>query len=144
MDIKLLGPSDHALLADVAPEVFDNALNPAAIDEFLRDPRHHLVVAIDDGLVVGFASAVHYVHPDKTAPELWINEIGVSPPYQGRGAGKAMLRMLLDHAGSLGCAEAWVLTNKSNLAAVRLYQSSGGVTRADDEVMFNFELPRNT
>jgi hypothetical protein len=29
--------------------------------------------------VVGFASAVHYVHPDK-APELWINEVGVAEP----------------------------------------------------------------
>ena len=140
MNIKLLGPSDHAVLADVAPDVFDGALRPAAIDEFLHDSRHHLVVAIDDGRVVGFASAVHYVHPDKTAPELWINEIGVSPAYQGRGAGKAMLRKLLDHAGKLGCTEAWVLTNRSNRAAMRLYESAGGVTRANDEVMFNFEL----
>ena len=55
MDIKLLGPSDHAVLSSVAPDVFDDPLLPAALDEFLHDPRHHLVVAIDAGFVVGFA-----------------------------------------------------------------------------------------
>ena len=31
---------------------------------------------MDEEQIVGFASAVHYVHPDKP-PELWINEMGV-------------------------------------------------------------------
>jgi ribosomal protein S18 acetylase RimI-like enzyme len=140
MDIRLLGPTDHAVLADVATDVFDDRLQPGAVDEFLRDPRHHLVVAIDDARVVGFVSAVHYVHPDKKAPELWINEVAVSEALQGRGVGKAMLRKMLDHAHVLGCVEAWVLTNRSNRAAMRLYESSGGVNPADDEVMFNFSL----
>jgi len=140
MDIRLLGPSDQAVLANVAPDVFDNPLKPATVDEFLGDPRHHLVVAIDAGRVIGFASAVHYVHPDKDAPELWINEVGVSASHQGRGVGKAIFRRLLEHARDLGCGEAWVLTNRSNRAAVRLYESSGGVNTADDEAMYNFSL----
>jgi hypothetical protein len=38
---------------------FDDALDARAIREFLLDPRHHLVVAVDDGVVIGFTSAVH-------------------------------------------------------------------------------------
>jgi hypothetical protein len=50
---------------NVAAEVFDNPIDADLTAEFLGDARHHLAVAIDDGLVVGFASAIHYVHPDK-------------------------------------------------------------------------------
>jgi hypothetical protein len=39
--------------------------------------RSETVVARDASVVVGFASGVHYVHPDKS-PELWINEVGVA------------------------------------------------------------------
>jgi aminoglycoside 6'-N-acetyltransferase I len=95
--IKILGPGDDAVLQSGAPEVFDHTLNPALAAEFLRDPRHHLTVAVDEGLVVGFASGVHYVHPDKP-PEMWIDEVGVAPTHQGRGLGRAVIQALLEHA----------------------------------------------
>ena len=75
--IRILGVNDKAILNNVASDVFDQPVDSRWTTEFLEDPRHHLAVAIDDELVLGMASAVHYVHPDK-APELWINEIGVA------------------------------------------------------------------
>jgi aminoglycoside 6'-N-acetyltransferase I len=84
-EIRMLGAHDEAVLRNVAPEVFDHALKPALIAEFLRDGRHHLAVAIEDGTVIGFASGVHYVHPDKPS-ELWINEVGVGPSHHRREA----------------------------------------------------------
>jgi aminoglycoside 6'-N-acetyltransferase I len=92
-------------------------------------------------VVVAFASGVHYVHPDKP-PELWINEVGVAPTFQGRGLGKAVVQALLEHAKRLGCREAWVLTDRSNHAAMRLYASAGGEEASGDHVMFNFPLDR--
>jgi ribosomal protein S18 acetylase RimI-like enzyme len=142
MQIRILQSGDQALLDAIDGEVFDDPLDARAAGEFLRDPRHHLVAAIDDGVVVGFASAVHYVHPDKPLPELWINEVGVASSHQGRGLGKAIMATLLDHARELGCAEAWVLTERTNHAAMRLYESSGGIEAPDETVMFNFPLDR--
>ena len=43
--IRLLGPSDASVLDNVAPSVFDNAIDPRWTAEFLSDPRHHLAVA---------------------------------------------------------------------------------------------------
>ena len=88
----------------------------------------------------GFVSAVHYVHPDKPHPELWINEVGVADGYRGQGIGKAVMRETLDVGRRLGCAEAWVLTERSNEAAMRLYASSGGEAAPEDAVMFTFHL----
>src|SRR5262245_21824670 len=89
VESRLLTAADSGedVLTRVAPDVFDDPLDSGATREFLRDPRHHLVVAIDEGVVVGFASAVDYVHPDKPSPELWINEVGVASSHQGRGIG---------------------------------------------------------
>jgi len=138
-EIRILGSGDETLLRNVAPGVFDHALKPALVAEFLRDERHHLAVATEDGTVVGFASGVHYVHPDKTA-ELWINEVGVAPSHQRRGIGKAVIQALLEHAKRLGCREAWVLTDRGNQAAMRLYASTGGEEAARDQVMFTYFL----
>ncbi len=138
-EIRMLNPGDQALLHTVVPGAFDHAIDPDLAAEFLRDPRHHLAVALDCGRVVGFASGVHYVHPDKPA-EMWINEVGVAPGHQGRGLGKALLQALLGHATRLGCREAWVLTDRSNAPATRLYASAGGQEAPGEQVMYAFPL----
>ena len=74
---------------------------------------------------MGFASGVHYVHPDKPA-ELWINEVGVAPSHQRRGLGKRLLQAIFARgresaAGRPGCSPA-----TSNGPAVRLYRAAGG------------------
>src|SRR5215467_14587873 len=142
MEIRLLRGSDAAVLDRVAPGVFDDPLDPAATREFLDDPRHHIAVATDAGVVVGFVSAVHYAHPDKPAPELWINEVSVAATHQGRGIGKALMAAVLDLARTLRCREAWVLTDRDNERAMRLYASAGGVA-THDHVMFSFRTDRD-
>jgi len=139
IEIKLLGQGNEEILERVAPEVFDKPVNQAWTAEFLNDPRHHLAVALDDGLVVGMASAVHYLHPDKPT-ELWINEVGVAPSHWRRGLGQALVNALLQVGRELGAKEAWVLTERDNTAAINLYQSTGGVNEADDTIMFTFYL----
>jgi ribosomal protein S18 acetylase RimI-like enzyme len=139
VEIRLLGAGDEAMLADVAPGVFDHSVQPRLAAEFLADPRHHLAVARESGRIVGFASAVHYVHPDKP-PELWVNEIGVAPTHQRRGLAKQLLRVVFDAGRAAGCREAWVLTERSNVAAMRLYDVVGGVEAPDETVMFEFQL----
>ena len=139
LEIRLLNSGDEALFNDVALGVFDNTPDPVLVTQFLDDPRHHLAAAIDNGQLVGFASGVHYVHPDKS-PELWINEVGVAPSHQGHGVGKAVVHALLEHGKSLGCREAWVLTERSNHRAMRLYTAVGGQEASTDQVMFSFEL----
>jgi GNAT superfamily N-acetyltransferase len=75
--------------------------------------------------VVSMASAVHYVHPDKP-PEPWVNEVAVVPSYQTRGIGRQLLQALFARGHTPGCSEAWVGTEKDNVAARRLYAAVGG------------------
>lgn len=139
--VRILGASEHALLDNVAPDVFDDEPRPGLSREFLGDPRHHLAVAIaEDGRVVGMASGVHYVHPDKPA-QMFINEVGVSAAYEGQGLGKRLLAVLLQRAAELGCTEAWTATEPDNARAQALYAKAGGVQDPTPFVMFTFPIP---
>jgi aminoglycoside 6'-N-acetyltransferase I len=140
MEVKSLGPNDASVLNNVAEDVFDDAIVESSAHAFLADPRHRLVVALDKDLVVGFVSAVIYVHPDKPAPELWVNEIGVAPTHHRQGIGKALMQAILQEARQSGCSEAWVLTDRTNLPAMAMYRSSGGEETLPDPTMFTFKL----
>ena len=83
VEVRMLQEGDEAILARVGPGVFDDPIDARRTAEFLGDPRHHIAVAVDGGVVVGFVSAVHYVHPDKPAAELWINEVSVGSTHRG-------------------------------------------------------------
>ena len=137
----MLGPGEGPILARVAPEVFDGPIVAALTDEFLADPRHHLAVAIADGEVVGFASAVHYVHPDKRG-QLFVNEVGVAPAWRRRHIASRLLDAILARGRALGCVEAWVGTETGNVAARALYASARGVEDPEAFVLFIFPLEK--
>jgi ribosomal protein S18 acetylase RimI-like enzyme len=138
--VRLLGPTDVAVLERVADGVFDNPIDEALAREFVDDPRHHLAVAIsEDQVVVGMASAVHYIHPDKAA-QLFINEVGVAKSHQRQGIGSRLVSELLALGRRLGCTEAWVATEPDNKAARSLYEKAGGQQDSTLFVMYTFPL----
>ncbi|MEO1018585.1 MAG: GNAT family N-acetyltransferase [Pseudomonadota bacterium] len=133
----ILQQGDEAYFDQIADGVFDDEVSADFARTFLSDPRHHICVALADGVIVGFASAVDYIHPDKPH-ELWINEVGVAPSFQRRGLGATILRCLMDHAKSLGCAEAWVLTDRSNIGARAFYRQLRGEEEETMMITFDF------
>lgn len=134
--VRLLTVDDQALFDSVPPDLFDDPVDPAATREFLADPRHYMAAAIDGGVMVGFASAVRYSHPDKKRPQFWVNELAVLESHQQRGLAKAMMRLLAEAARNAGCFEMWVGTEVSNSAARRTYVAAGGTE--DDEPFVSY------
>jgi GNAT superfamily N-acetyltransferase len=58
----------------------------------------------------------------------------------GRGIGKRILTTLLDVGREVGCTQAWVLTERENAPAVRLYKAAGSEEELATSVMFSFSL----
>lgn len=108
-----------------AGPLFDHAVQDDAARRFLDDPTHHLLLARDDGRVVGFVSGVETTHPDKGA-EMFLYELAVDPAAQRRGHGRALVAALADLARERGCYRMWVLTDRDNVAAVATYTAAGG------------------
>ncbi len=137
--IRMLASTETDVLSCMADGVFDHEIDPAWCAEFFADPRHHLAVAIDGTMVIGMASGVHYLHPDKPH-ELFVNEVGVADAYRNHGVGRELLQTLLRHATALGCESAWVLTEPSNAPARRMYAAAGGVEQKEPPIMIEFRI----
>jgi ribosomal protein S18 acetylase RimI-like enzyme len=135
----LLSAGDGSILGSVAEDVFDHPVRMDLVAEFLSDPRHHIAVALDGGIVVGMASAVHYIHPDKPA-QLFINEVGVAPSHQRQGIASELIARLLAHGRVLGCTEAWVAADEDNAPARALYAHVGGQEEPVRAVIYTFPL----
>lgn len=138
--IRTLGPGDDAvLLGKIAEDVFDEPISPERVAEFLAEPRFHICVALDGDVVVGMATGLVHMHPDK-GPEFFVNEVGVATPYLRRGIGKRLMRAILVEAKAAGCTVAWLGTETDNDAALALYRSmlkDGG----EEQTMQIFTFP---
>ena len=138
-EVRLAGPGDADALVRAGDTVFDHAVQRAWVADFFADPANLLAIALHDGEIVGMASGIAYVHPDKPR-QLFVNEVGVAEAYQRRGIGARLVRALLARGRELGCAEAWVATEDDNVAARGLYASVGGVEEEERAVVYVFTL----
>jgi ribosomal protein S18 acetylase RimI-like enzyme len=139
VSIHLVGESNRSLLDRVDDDVFDHRVQPPLLRAFLDNPANLLVVAVAERRVVGMASGIAYVHPDKPL-SLFINEVGVAGRFQRQGIGRQLLAALIEQGRQLGCAEAWVATEVGNTAARALYASLGGVADEDQAVVYVYAL----
>ena len=129
LEIRRLGPGDDELVAKVATREPRTAL--------LDDPRTLFLVALDGGAPVGFVLAYELPRRHGHAVTLCIYEIEVDEARRRRGIGTWLLRELEALARERGVAEAFVLTEADNTAAMRLYESAGG--SAEEVVMWHFD-----
>jgi len=140
VEIRRLHPGDDALVMRVADDVFDEPVRPDRLSAYLASPGHFMIVAIVDQIVVGQCAAVIHRHPDKVS-ELYIDEIGVAPPFQRQGIASRMLDAMFEIGRAHGCEEAWVGTEPDNEPARALYETRKEPhEKAEDFVMYVYRL----
>lgn len=140
--IQLVTPETSSLLDGLDEDVFDQVLNPALLREYLSNSSNALFVALVNNKVVGMATGLTYVHPDKPR-SLFINEVGVATTCQRQGIGKQLINSLLEWGKSQGCKEAWVATEPDNFAARSLYETTGGTVEEKPAIVYTYSLSVN-
>jgi len=149
MQIKRLGIEDRILawrtitklktemLAGIRAE-----LKAEYLEGFLRRDENYFLTALVDEEPIGFALAYQLMRVDRNQDMMFFYEIVVDRKYRNKGVGKALIRYLKRICRANRIAKMWVLTNKSNAAAVALYASTGGIENTDgDEVSFTYFPP---
>jgi GNAT superfamily N-acetyltransferase len=97
----------------------------AAID---ADPRNELVVADEDGLVVGTCQLTFIPGLSRGGAErMTIEAVRVRADRRGGGLGRRMMAYALGRARERGCALAQLTTDKRRADAHRFYESLGFV-----------------
>ena len=136
--IVVAGAGDASLFSAVADDVFDGPCPPDRVLEYLADPRLHMLLAVDDGVVVGMCSGVHYSHPDKPN-EMFINELGVAPGRRRQGIATLLIRDMCTLARTLDCKAAWVVSDPTE-EALGFYRSLNAQQDGTHLAMFTFNL----
>ncbi|MEO9336246.1 GNAT family N-acetyltransferase [Mesorhizobium sp. SB112] len=140
IEIKRVDSRDLRLFDDVADDVFDETIDPVRLKTYLASSSHHMVVALNDGQIVGQCAAVIHHHPDKQT-ELYIDEVGTAPSFQRQGIARRMLEEMFVIGKEQGCEEVWVGTEPDNEAARKLYETREGLAGpAETFVMYVYKL----
>jgi len=139
--IERLSEVDEALAAQLNAQ-FDERMSWDAEQGrlFLVNPDNLLAVARWEGELCGFVSAHRLQRFDARRAEVLLYEIGVDERFQRRGVGRALIAEVVRWAEEIGVDEVWVLTNRSNTAAMALYQAAGGEEDAPDVTMLTFRI----
>jgi dihydrofolate reductase len=81
--VRIAVAADADALERAGTDVFDNDVERTWLTAFFDNPANLLAIALAAGEVVGMASGVAYVHPDKPL-QLFVNEVGVAERFQRR------------------------------------------------------------
>ena len=88
------------------------------------EPGRLVLVADEDGAVVGFAAGEERTHWSGE-PELYVGELAVDPQYEGRGVGRALIDAMADHAKHQGLATITLDTGAADADARAFYKRLG-------------------
>ncbi|NEI37079.1 GNAT family N-acetyltransferase [Rhizobium leguminosarum] len=125
------------LLENIAEEVFDQEINAQRLATYLKSSGHLMIIAVCEKQVIGQIAAYVHSHPDR-ASDVYIDNLGVAPPFQRRGVARRLLDEVLAWGKTLDCDQAWIVTDTENNAARALYQGRGAA--AEPIVMFSYKL----
>ncbi|WP_433348589.1 N-acetyltransferase family protein [Micromonospora sp. CA-111912] len=126
-------PAVIALLAD---DMLGKARDFTEVDEAYErafadisaDPRNHLVVADEDGVLVGCMQITYIPGLGRHGAERSLIEaVRVRSDRRGQGLGREMMRWAIDQARRRGCALVQLTTDKTRADAHRFYRHLGFV-----------------
>lgn len=119
---------------------WDTAPSQETIVKFLSNSQNILLSAELDEELVGQVIGYILDRWDKDESMLFLYSIDVAETYRRKGIGTSLIQDVKKLGRAQGCFEAFVFTNESNLAAMQLYQSTGGKrSNPDDVVMFEYD-----
>jgi len=123
-------------------EVFlmDGGFDELGIDKtrlcsFLGYPQNLAFVALYHGEMCGFAYGYSLMSLN-ALPQLFVYAFDVLSRFQNKGIGSKLFQYIVDYSRDNGFSECFVITDKGNKRACRIYQKAGGVNDFEDEIVY--------
>jgi ribosomal protein S18 acetylase RimI-like enzyme len=147
-EIRRFQPGDEQLalqvVRDLMPADERDGREPTIphLRHFLAQDANYLIVASAGSAPVGFLTAYRMPALSCDASMVYIFEIEVAPPHQRQGIGKQMINLLKALCQDGDVEDMWVGTENDNIAARRLYESTGGICSYPDSCEFTYQLKK--
>lgn len=105
---------------------------------FVANPDNLLLLATTPDLICGIVIAHRLQRLDARRAEVLLYSIDVQETMRRQGIGHALVEATTAWAQELDADCTWVLTERSNHAAMALYRAAGGSDDIPDVAMFTF------
>lgn len=144
--IRCLQPGDERLALQAVRELMPaderNGREPGIphLQGFLSLDSNYLILALADSVPVGFLTAYRMPALSCNASMVYLFEIEVAPAFRRQGIGREMINLLKKLCRQDGVEDIWVGTENDNMAAKRLYESTGGICSYPDNCEFIYTL----
>lgn len=111
-------------LSHVADDVFDAPIQHEHLSAMLATGTHILIVALESETVVGQCLGIVHHAPDRP-PELYVDNLGVTPDCRRQGIGTALMQAVYAEGRDAGCATCWLGADPDSDTALPFYTSLG-------------------
>ena len=111
--------------------------NHDQIKEFLSGKQNIAITAKLNKKVIGLIYGYSLTRIDERKPQFFIYSVNIHETYQDKGYGSKFVKYVIDWAKENDFSECFVLTNKDNPRACRVYEKAGLVhSESDCERMY--------
>ncbi len=107
-------------------------------EAFINDQSVVSYIAISEEEAVGFIYG-YILKRINSKPMLYIHSVDVREDKRGQGIGTLMMNEILQLKENGEICKVFLITNKSNEKAMRLYQKVGGNIPFTDDVVFEYK-----
>jgi ribosomal protein S18 acetylase RimI-like enzyme len=118
---------EYARLPHIAGRGLPDDVRENLVDRLAATSGKQILLAIDEGRVVGIAVCFEAFSTFAGRPLLNIHDLAVTVEYRGRGVGTMLLDAVAERARELSCCRVTLEVDTENPGAKKLYERSGFV-----------------
>jgi len=122
LTFEMLQEKDIPQLKDILENYLEN---PEQIKAFLAEKQNIAIAAKCDDKVIGLIYGYSLTRMDGKAPQFFIYSVDIHPAYQEKGYGSLLMEYVVNWARTNGFSESFVITDKDNPRACRVYEKAG-------------------
>jgi GNAT superfamily N-acetyltransferase len=117
----------HQLQNIIEEEAFDgyDEYDFAQAKTFLSEKQNIAIAAKLNDKIIGLIYGYSLTRFDGKAPQFFIYAVDIHKDYQNKGYGSRFVKYVVGWARDNGFCESFVLTDKDNLRACRVYEKAG-------------------
>ena len=120
----------EVLQSDAIPQIEEitkwfSEYNHGQIRAFLSEKQNIAIVAKLDGKIIGLMYGYSLTRLDYETPQFFMYSVDIREEYQNKGYGSQLVKHVVDWARDSGFCESYVLTNKDNPRACKVYENAG-------------------
>lgn len=131
-ELRRLNPNDLELILNMNIDFREGFAKEDKLKHFLEDDNNFFYACIFNEKIIGFLYG-YVLKRLNSEPMAYIHEVGVLHNFKKQGIASDLLRCIKNELFNDGIVKIFLITQKNNVAACRLYEKTGGEVMGDIE-----------